>query len=172
MSDRPATALSVLAGLTVGALLIVLGVQVAAAQIDPVVAADHAYRAQPPDVPIVVTLAEPSWLSRAIDRGDPLLPVVAGFAILLGFARPLAYCRRRWSRWRRGWWGNAAATAYAAATIVSGALMIGVGLTGSLIALGVAVGGGTLLASDPDTARLPRLSPARRADDTRADVPT
>lgn len=109
--------------------------------------------------------APPSLLARAYTATAPVHGIAVGALLLHVVARLLASARRRWGRWRRGWFGTAAATLYTCATIAGGALVLGAGMNGALAAIGAAMAVGGALAADPDTARIRPLSPPARATD-------
>lgn len=107
----------------------------------------------------------PSWLSRALAFVAPAWSVALGGIILMGAAKLVAAARCKWDRWRRGWFGTAAATLYAVLAAAGTSFALGGTVEQATAAVATVLIGGRLLAMDPATAKAPPLFPPRRATD-------
>lgn len=124
------------------------------AGIDPVVASDHGPRpvADLPDPPPTAKAA-PGLVDRVLDVAGPVGRGALGGIACLVVAWLLARARDRWGWLRRGWAGNAAATAYAALGTFGAVLAIGGSVGAGLTAVGGAMAAGMALGRDPGTVR-------------------
>ncbi|MBK7823431.1 MAG: hypothetical protein IPJ61_20810 [Tessaracoccus sp.] len=127
---------------------------------DPVVLADHAPRASlaapAPDAP--APSDDPGIIGHALDVAGPVGRGALGGIACLVVAWLLARARDRWGWLRRGWAGNAAATAYAALATFGGVVAVGGSVGAGLTAVGGALAAGMAIARDPETARRPVLA--------------
>jgi len=123
--------------------------------VDPVVASDHALRTVAAVAPADAPDPPPSVLDRALDIAGPVGRGALGGIACLAVAWLLARARERWGWLRRGWAGNAAATAYAALTAFGATLAIGGSVGVGLTVVGGAMVTGMAIARDPATARRP-----------------
>ena len=153
---RAGIAAASLAGLVLGvAFMLALMWQFAHAQVDPVVASDHTLRTVATVAPADAPDPPPSVLDRALDIAGPVGRGALGGIACLAVAWLLARARERWGWLRRGWAGNAAATAYAALTAFGATLAIGGSVGVGLTVVGGAMVTGMAIARDPATARRP-----------------
>ena len=139
---------------------------------DPVVASDHALRTVATVAPADAPDPPPSVLDRALDIAGPVGRGALGGIACLAVAWLLARARERWGWLRRGWAGNAAATAYAALTAFGATLAIGGSVGVGLTVVGGAMVTGMAIARDPATARAPFKAPPRTGEIPTEDVPT
>lgn len=153
---RAGIAAASLAGLVLGvAFMLALMWQFAHAQPDPVVASDHAIRTVATVAPADAPDPSPSVLDRALDIAGPVGRGALGGIACLAVAWLLARAREHFGWLRRGWAGNAAATAYAALTAFGATLAIGGSVGVGLTVVGGAMVTGMAIARDPATARRP-----------------
>ena len=146
----------VMLGLAIGAILAAILLPAPAhADIDPVVASDHALRTVATVAPADAPDPPPSVLDRALDIAGPVGRGALGGIACLAVAWLLARARERFGWLRRGWAGNAAATAYAALTAFGATLAIGGSVGVGLTVVGGAMVTGMAIARDPATARRP-----------------
>lgn len=162
-------------GALIGAVLVSIAILALSARADdahaqgpdPIVLSDHAHRpvaaidSDPPPEPDPA----PSLLDRALDIAGPVGRGALGGIVCLAVAWLLARARERWGWLRRGWAGNAAATAYAALATFGAVVAIGGSVGVGLTAIGGAMVAGMGLERDPETARVKR-------EPTGEDVPT
>lgn len=98
--------------------------------------------------------ADPSAVDQAVSLVGPVgRAALGGIACLLS-AWLLSRGRARWGWLRRGWAGNAAASAYSALTAFGAILALGGSVDAGLTAVGGALVTGLGLARDPETVRL------------------
>ena len=149
----------IMLGLLIGAILASLLLPEllpsAHADPDPVVASDHALRTVATVAPADAPDPPPSFADRALDIAGPVGRGALGGIACLAVAWLLARARERFGWLRRGWAGNAAATAYAALTAFGATLAIGGSVGVGLTVVGGAMVTGMAIARDPATARRP-----------------
>lgn len=150
----------IMLGLLIGAILAAillpaLSPPAHADPIDPVVASDHTLRTVATVAPADAPDPPPSAIDRALDIAGPVGRGALGGIACLAVAWLLARARERFGWLRRGWAGNAAATAYAALTAFGATLAIGGSVGVGLTVVGGAMVTGMAIAKDPETARRP-----------------
>jgi hypothetical protein len=155
-------------GALIGALLVTLAILALSARAhaqpldagpDPVVLSDHAAPLPAltlPDEPPPAKAA-PGPLDRILEVAGPVGRGALGGMACLAVAWLLARARERWGWLRRGWAGNAAATAYAALTTFGAVVAVGGSVGAGLTMVGGAMVTGMALGKDPETAKTAKL---------------